>query len=54
MSIPKPSEGNTDNIINVTMEDLNDTQKQLLEKAMDEYKQACLRSFSSTRKGEVT
>jgi hypothetical protein len=53
MSIPKPGEVNTENIINVTMEDLNDT-KQLLQKAMEEYQQACLRTFSSTRKVEVT
>jgi hypothetical protein len=54
MSIPKSSEVNTENVIDVTMEDLNDTQKQLLQKAIDEYQQACLRTFSSTRKGEVT
>jgi hypothetical protein len=49
-----PVKVDTENIINVTMEDLDDTQRQLLEKAMDEYKQAYLRTFSSTRKGEVT
>jgi hypothetical protein len=27
MTIPKPSEVDPDNVINVTMEDLNDTQK---------------------------
>jgi hypothetical protein len=30
MTILKPSEVDLDNVINVTMEDLNDTQKQLL------------------------
>jgi hypothetical protein len=33
MTIPKPGEVDLDNVINVTMEDLNDTQKQLLQKA---------------------
>jgi hypothetical protein len=37
MNILKPGEIDPDNIINVTMEDLNDAQRQLLLKTMDDY-----------------
>jgi hypothetical protein len=53
MNIPKPGDIDPDNVINLTVEELNDAQKQLSQKALDEYHQACLRSFSSIRKGEV-
>jgi len=44
---------NTKNIIAVTEADLRDEQKQAMERAMEEYKQLCLKSFSVNRSGEV-
>jgi len=43
----------TDNIIPVTEANLRDEQKQAMAKAMEEYKQLCLKSFSVNRSGEV-
>jgi len=47
------SELNTDNVIGVTETDLREEQKQAMEKAMEEYKQLCLKFFSLNRSGEV-
>jgi len=47
------TEFDTDNIIVVTEADLRDEQKQAMAKAMEEYKQLCLKSFSVNRSGEV-
>jgi len=44
---------NTDNIIPVTEANLRDERKQAMAKAMEEYKQLCLKSFSVNRSGEV-
>jgi hypothetical protein len=49
MSIPIPEEVDDANILKVTEEDLNITQKQLLEKAVEDYKKACLGTFSVTK-----
>jgi len=46
-------EFDTDNIIAVTEADLRDEPKQAMAKAMEEYKQLCLKSFSVNRSGEV-
>jgi len=43
----------TENVIAVTEADLRDEQKQAMERAMEEYKQICLKSFSVNRSGEV-
>jgi hypothetical protein len=53
MTIQKPDEVTEDNILKVTEEDLNIVQKQQLEKAIEDYKQACLGAFSVTKRGEV-
>jgi len=42
-----------ENVIPVTEANLRDEQKQALAKAMEEYKQLCLKSFSINRSGEV-
>jgi len=42
-----------DNIIAVTEANLKDEQKQAMAKAMEEYKQLCLKSFSLNRSNEV-
>jgi len=47
------TEFDTDNIIAVTEADLRDEKKQAMAKAMEEYKQLCLKSFSVNRSGEV-
>jgi len=44
---------NTKNVIAVTEADLRDEQKQAMARAMEEYKQLCLKSFSVNRSGEV-
>jgi len=44
---------NTENIIAVTEADLRDEQKQAMARAIEEYKQLCLKSFSVNRSGEV-
>ena len=41
------------NVIPVTEANLRDEQKQAIAKAMEDYKQQCLRSFSINRSGEV-
>jgi len=47
------TEFDTENIIAVVEADLRDEQKQAMAKAMEEYKQLCLKSFSLNRSGEV-
>jgi len=47
------SELDADNIIGVTEVDLKEEQKQAIEKAMEDYKKLCLKSFSLNRSGEV-
>jgi len=42
-----------ENIILVTEANLRDEQKQAMAKAMEDYKQLCLKSFSINRSGEV-
>ena len=46
------TEFDKENIIAVTEADLRDEQKQAMAKAMEEYKQLCLKSFSVNRSGE--
>jgi hypothetical protein len=41
------------NIIAVTEEDLKDDQKQAMERAIEEYRQLCLKSFSLNKNGQV-
>jgi hypothetical protein len=47
------SEFDQENVIPVTEANLKDEQKQAIAKAMEDYKQQCLRSFSINRSGEV-
>jgi len=47
------SEFDLDNVIPVTEANLSDEQKQAIAKAMEDYKQQCLKSFSINRSGEV-
>jgi len=47
------TELDTDNVIVVTEADLRDEQKQGMARAMEEYKQLCLKSFSVNRSGKV-
>jgi len=47
------TEFDTENIIAVTEDDLKDEQKQAMARAMEEYKQLCLKSFSVNRSGDV-
>jgi len=47
------SDFNLENVIPVTEANLRDEQKQALAKAMEDYKQQCLKSFSVNRSGEV-
>jgi len=42
-----------ENVIPVTEANLRDEQKQAMAKAMEDYKQLCLKSFSINRSGEV-
>ena len=53
----KTNMSNTDfdleNVIPVTEANLRDEQKQAMAKAMEDYKQLCLKSFSINRSGEV-
>jgi len=44
---------NLENVIPVTEANLRDEQKQAMAKAMEDYKQLCLKSFSINRSGEV-
>jgi hypothetical protein len=41
------------NVIVISEEDLKKDQKQAMEKAMEDYMQLCLKSFSLNRSGEV-
>jgi len=47
------TELDADNVIGVTEADLREEQKQAMERAMEEYRQLCLKSFSMNRSGEV-
>jgi len=47
------SEINTENVITILEEDLREEQKQDMEKAMEDYRQLCLKSFSLKRSREV-
>ena len=47
------SDFNLENVIPVTEANLKDEQKQAIVKAMEDYKQQCLKSFSINRSGEV-
>ena len=47
------SEFDQENVIPVTEANLKDEQMQTIAKAMEDYKQQCLRSFSINRSGEV-
>ena len=42
-----------ENVIPVTEANLKDEQEQAMAKAMEDYKQLCLKSFSTNRSGEV-
>jgi hypothetical protein len=44
---------NTENVITISEEDLKEEQKQAMEKAMEDYRQLCLKSFSLNRSREV-
>jgi hypothetical protein len=43
----------TGNVITISEEDLKEDQMQAVEKAMEDYRQLCLKSFSLNRSGEV-
>jgi hypothetical protein len=43
----------TGNVITISEEDLKEDQKQAMEKAIEDYKQLCLKSFSLNWSGEV-
>jgi len=47
------SDFDLENVIPVTEANLKDEQKQALAKAMEHYKQQCLKSFCVNRSGEV-
>jgi len=47
------TEFDLENVIPVTEANLRDEQKQAIAKAMEDYKQQCLKSFSINRSGEV-
>jgi len=47
------SDFDLENVIRMTEASLTDEQKQAIAKAMEEYKQQCLKSFSINRSGEV-
>jgi len=47
------SDLDTDNVIGVTETDLREEQKQAMERAMEEYRQLCLKSFSMNKSREV-
>ena len=47
------TELDADNVIAVTEADLRDEQKQAMARAMEEYKQLCLKSFSINRSSEL-
>jgi hypothetical protein len=41
------------NVIPISEEDLKEDQKQAMEKAIEDYRQLCLKSFSLNRSGKV-
>jgi len=47
------TEFDTENIIAITEADLRDEQMQVMARAMEEYKQLCLKCFSVNRSDEV-
>jgi len=47
------TEFDLENVMPVTEANLRDKQKQAIAKAMEDYKQQCLKSFSINRRGEV-
>ena len=47
------TEFDLENVIPVTEASLKDEQKQAIAKAMEDYKQQCLKAFSINRSGEV-
>jgi len=47
------TEFDLENVIPVTEANLRDEQKQAIAKAMEDYKQQCLKSFCINRSGEV-
>jgi len=47
------SDLDTENVIVVIEVDLREEQKQAMERALEEYRQLCLKSFSMNRSGEV-
>jgi len=47
------TEFDLENVIPVTEASLKDEQKQVIAKAMEDYKQQCLKAFSINRSGEV-
>jgi len=47
------TEFDLENVIPVTEANLKDEQKQTIAKAMEDYKQQCLKSFSINKSGEV-
>jgi hypothetical protein len=44
---------NSGNVIAISEEDLKEDQKQAMEKAIEDYRQLCLKSFSLNRSGEA-
>jgi hypothetical protein len=46
-------ETDTGNVIMISEEDLKEEQKQAMEKAIEDYRQLCQKSFSLNRSGEV-
>jgi hypothetical protein len=47
------TEINSENVIVISEEDLKEDQKQAMEKAIEDYRQLCLKSFSLNRSREV-
>jgi hypothetical protein len=45
-----PEDHNVENVIEVTLEDLNEERKKLVEANMDAFTKLCLESFSKTRR----
>lgn len=53
MTILRPGQLANENILKATEDDLNDEQRQLYTKAVENYKQAYLGVFSVTKRGEA-
>jgi hypothetical protein len=47
------SEIDSGNVIAISEEDLKEDQKRAMEKAIEDYRQLCLKSFSLNRSGKV-